>query len=75
MAWNIGLLSIQADPGEAEQLLDVFYKSSEGLYFEDVTSVMMGSALGVAHAKPWLLILDTEGRFIYQPEFALEAVP
>ncbi len=47
MAWNIGLLGIKADVGEVDAILEHFYKSEEDLYFEEVTSVSMESALGV----------------------------
>lgn len=72
MAWNIGLLCIKADINEVDDILDIFYKSKEELYFEDVTSVSMGNALGVGYANSWILIFDTLGRFIKDSPFTLE---
>lgn len=71
MAWNIGLLCIKADMGEADSILDLFYQSQEGLTFEDVASSSMGAALGVGYAHPWIIIVDTEGRFIEDSRFPL----
>ncbi|AOZ92565.1 hypothetical protein [Paenibacillus crassostreae] len=72
MAWNIGLLCIKAGIDEVDSILDIFYKSKEGLHFEEVTSVSMGSALGVGQTQSWILIVDTEGRFIEDLSFPLK---
>ncbi|CAH1207444.1 hypothetical protein [Paenibacillus sp. JJ-223] len=72
MAWNIGLLCIQAELNDVDQILDIFHKSEEGLYFEDVTSVNMGDALGVGIHDSWVIIVDTQGRFIYDEKFPLQ---
>ncbi|MGF7050622.1 hypothetical protein J2T13_005172 [Paenibacillus sp. DS2015] len=64
MGWNIGLLCIKTSKDEVDSILDGFYKSKEGLYFEEVSSVSMESALGVVQTQSWLLIVDTLGRFI-----------
>ncbi|MCM3784954.1 hypothetical protein M3231_18450 [Neobacillus mesonae] len=71
MAWNIGLLCVKAPMSKADDILDIFYKSEEGLYFEDVTSALMETSLGVGEANDWLIILDTQGRFIHEPGFAM----
>lgn len=72
MAWNIGLLCVKADLVEVDTILDVFYKSEEGLFFEDVTSASMAPAIGVGYAGPWIIIVDTEGRFIEDAGFPLQ---
>ncbi|NOU77017.1 hypothetical protein GC098_37615 [Paenibacillus sp. LMG 31458] len=74
MTWNIGLLCIKADPTvvENETYLDILYKSKEGLHFEEITSVTMGSSIGVGHVEAWTLIFDTNARFIFDEKFPLE---
>lgn len=72
MAWDIGLLCIKAGMDQVDSILDIFYKSKEGLHFEEVTSVLMGSALGVGDTQSWILIVDTEGRFIEDLSYPLK---
>lgn len=62
MAWNIGLLCIKADRKQIEEIIpDVFYKVSDGLVFEEVSSVSMGNSLGVGFHGKWILIVDVQG--------------
>lgn len=72
MAWNIGLLCIQAPETSTEDILDVFRKSKEGLCFEDVTSASMEHALGVGYSHSWIIIIDTLGRFLEDSTFVQE---
>lgn len=74
MAWNIGLLCIKAEPTvvEKETYLDIYYKSKDGLHFEDITSVTMGSALGVGYVEPWTLIFYINARFILDEKLPIE---
>ncbi|UJF35897.1 hypothetical protein [Paenibacillus hexagrammi] len=74
VAWSVGLLCVKAELAEVEKhsFLDVFYKSKEGLHFEDVTSITMDNALGVGYLEPWTLIFDVHARFISNQQIALE---
>ncbi|MGF9697895.1 hypothetical protein [Paenibacillus sp. MABNR03] len=72
MAWNIGLLCIKTELSKVDDILDVFYKSEDGLHFEDVTSFSMEDALGVGEQQPWIIIVDTQGRFINDVSFPLQ---
>ncbi|WP_028551202.1 hypothetical protein [Paenibacillus sp. UNC451MF] len=74
MAWNIGLLCIKADVVKVEEdtFLDIFYKSKDGVHFEEIASVTMDSALGVGYAQPWTLIFDINGRFIFDQKIPME---
>lgn len=71
MAWNIGLLCIKTGLNKVDDILDVFHKTEEGLHFEDVTSVLMEDSLGVGETQPWIIIVDTQGRFINDVNFPL----
>lgn len=73
MAWNIGLLCVKVSAGATDQIIpDVFYETESGLYFEDASSVMMDTALAVAHTGEWLLIIDVQGRFIRDDAYPRE---
>lgn len=73
MAWNIGLLCIKVDKKQVDEIIpDVFYKSSDGLVFEEVASVSMGKSLGVGFYGNWILIVDSQGRFISDDRFPQE---
>ncbi len=52
--------------------MDIFYKSKDGLHFEEITSVMMDSALGVGYVAPWTLIIDVNACFIFEQKIPLE---
>jgi len=73
MAWNIGLLCIKAENNETDKIIpDIFYKSTTGLGFEGVTSASMGKALGVTSFGKWILIVDVQGRIIFNDKFLEE---
>lgn len=70
MGWNIGILCIKAEQKEISNIIpDIFYKSGEGLFFEDITSITMGIALGVGYTDSWIILVDTMGRFIKDEKY------
>lgn len=72
MAWNIGVLCIKAGKNKIEDIFDIFYKEKENLFFEEVASCSMDKALGITSYKEWIIIVDNQGRFIFNEPFPLK---
>lgn len=52
-------MGVKASKDQIDAVIpDVFYKSAEGLSFDEVASSSMGSSLGVAHINDWLIVVN-----------------
>lgn len=70
MAWNKSILTTSGDKILIDDLIpDVFYKSKEGLHFDEAISGMIGQNLTAGSYDSKIIINDVLGRFISKDQF------